>query len=647
MTKRKPIKSNLKALRYVSLAFFGLFLLGWAMPEPFWGVHFIAFVPTGGQVGLVTLAVVLWCLFDMDVLRFPDLPKKSVRSWISIAAVTALMGVCYWQLPFAASLYGDSEVFSEKLGERTTELNDRYWESLLTPNVLHPKSGNITVLSGVRLLSYYANITHSQAYRWIATLFGMLFVVVWLAFLSRYIARTSLRMLLAVAGLTAPFMQLFFGYEEIYAPAVFLSMCYMAVLLLTLRNRSGKLLLLLSVLLFLCLKMHSVFILLVPSLLLAIALHFDGKSKRIARLLTWRNVLLFLLVPFVLVGAAAYFFVFEDHIDPRFVGPDVDIYTRLFLPLFEPEAPYDRYTLLSWNHLLDYFNMWFLWSGAMLLIFSAIVVGFRKQTTWNAPTVVVSGFTLLLFVLVYAAYNPLMSMPYDFDLFSMPATVLCAFVVALAAEVKNTHLVQRLSGSVLVVATLGLSVFIVNANPDSLSNRAGTVGVHVFKTYWIRSAGDISAAINLSTDHAEGRALRYLLAINELKPYALPGNDIEYATLLLEAGKLYRTEIKEYNLALNYHTRAQSYAPDLAANYIGLMECYYFQNQFEAAHQQALKLIEYGYPSPRQSYRIAIDCGTKAGLTPQVIQHCQAYVAQWPGDDVEQLLQALTTQPTE
>ncbi len=94
------------------------------------------------------------------------------------------------------------------------------------------------------------------------------------------------------------------------------------------------------------------------------------------------------------------------------------------------------------------------------------------------------------------------------------------------------------------------------------------MGKHIFKTYWIRSAGDISSGIELISEDSLMYVSRYLNTLNQLQPYALLGNDIEYANLLWHTGKFYRNRIKDYPKALYYHGLAKTYAPDFEANYV-------------------------------------------------------------------------------
>ena len=68
---------------------------------------------------------------------------------------------------------------------------------------------------------------------------------------------------------------------------------------------------------------------------------------------------------------------FKDYNDPRTLTDFKDI-DRLFLPVFSPEPPLDRYNLFSLNHILDYLNMMLMWSPAALFLIAYAFI-FKKQ----------------------------------------------------------------------------------------------------------------------------------------------------------------------------------------------------------------------------------------------------------------------------
>lgn len=629
MEKRLINNTTQNLAGFIALVFCAIYALAFWFPESFWGLHHIAFLPPILKYTFLISALGGLGLFHfkthaLDVFGNNDLP---FNKWLVIGMVATIAGVIYYQFPIAANVYGDSELFSQKMGDATTEYNPLFLTHLLSPDVTSPKSGNLTVLSGIRLLSLTAEISHQQAYRILGMVSGMVYVIIWMHFVLIYFQDNKLRVTMLIVGLFTPFTQLFFGYQEIYAPAIPAFTAYLCNVLIWFKTKKKTALWSLPFLLLFCLKFHSSAYMLAPSLLMIFSYHFLEQKQIATNYFSWENIAFFLIIPALLGGAVVYFFMLHAHNEPRFLGSDVDIYTRLFLPLVNDEAPLDHYSLLHFNHFLDYFNLLFIWSSAAIVIL--IICAFSaKKFNWKTPEVIVLGTTLFLFALLFFMINPLMSMPYDWDYFSLPGPVLILFLASLLSQYETSDLRFNSIGIALTLTLLTLPRFIVNANTSALSNRLETTGKHVFKTYWIRSAGDISAAINLDQNQSPSRHLK---VVADLKPYANAGNDIEYANLLWQTGKRYRN-LADFESALYYHQHAQSYDSNLSANYIGLMECNYMLKHYAEAWKFSKKLIEIQYPSQKKALQIGIQCALWAEEYETALDYCETYVQQWPED---------------
>ena len=614
----------------IGLLFYIIYLLGLIRPESWWGVHHLAFLPSAWKYGLFIIAIASAFLFRFIPFERVRLPGRDI-GWVLLIGL--LVGVIYYSYPIYESLYGDSEYFREKMGERTSQLLPEHVKYVFSPNVFHPKIGNLTVLGSVRALSYLMDLSHSEVYRMIDALCGIIFVVLWLFFIYRYLEDKSLKVILSIVGLLAPFTQFFFGYEEIYAPAFPIVTGYFVTLLFYFRSKKRVLLLLSGLLFFLCLKIHFVFVFLFPSFALTLLYYFASEKKWVQGLFSWRKVMYYILIPAVVCGGLAYFFILKDYNDPRFITADVDIYSRIFLPILSPPPPYDRYTVFHFNHLFDYFNMFFLWSGATLFLLVIIFSFYRKQIRWNKPEIIVTGISLLFLVLVYFMYNPLMSMPIDFDLFSLPGPVFCIFVVLLATQLQHSAFPRRVGGIVLGLSLLSTPVFMVNAHKEALSYRMQYLGEYIFKTYWIRSAGTLGAGIELLEEDGGLLISRYEATLKKLEPYTIEGDDIEYGNLLWRFARYYRTQERDYEKALYYHKKAWEYGKDFDANYIGLMEASYMLGQYKEAYSYSEKLVAFNYPTEERALKIAIQCALYAGFRDEALKHCRSYLQEWPKDD--------------
>ena len=617
-------------ISFIGLSLWSCYLIAALFPESMWGLHHVAFLGSGFKFVYLSISFVL-IMLGMVPLTIPKIQWEwNVPSMLTASFV---MGVIYYSFPFYATLTGDAELFNSKLGVRTTEYQPLYLEKLLSLNILHPKTGNTTVLSGIRLISYSMDISHREAYRLVGAVSGMLYVFIWLRFVQKLKLTNASLLIASGLGLLMPFTQFFFGYEEIYAPAYPLLLAFLFIHIGSLQNQNNRLLVLQFVLLILCMKIHSVFVLLAPSFLLSVLYAYDGNRH----LFTWQKMALVMLLPITVAGILVYFFVTKSYNDPRFVGPDVNIYERLFLPILSPKAPLDRYNMFSWNHLVDYCSIVFQWFGPVLfLVLSALIV-LRKRIDWNRPEMLTVGLSGCLFLIIFFAYNPLMSMPLDYDLFSLPAPVFLVFGLLLFSQLKNSPVSKTIGFSSLALGLLVIPIFQVNATKTPLSYRSESVGIHVFKTYWIRSAGDIGSAIQLLESNDSMTVQRYVSAIKELEPYANKGNDAEYANLIWQLAKHFRVKAKDYAKALEYHTTVLDYDSSLAANYIGLMECNYMLQRYDEAHYFSKKLIEFNYPSEEKALRIAIECASLAGNQSDLAQHCRQFLSKWDDKTIEEV----------
>lgn len=516
--------------------------------------------------------------------------------------------------------------FIYRMGDSTTSISSKYILHLFSLDLSNPKLGNHTVLSFIRLISYTFNITHQLAFKLLGILSGLLFVNLSFNYIRDHIKTGSLQWVLLFFTILAPFCQLFLGHYEIYAPLMPAIAWYLIQLRkLVKKPQKGKLILF-TLALLLCIKLHFTSVLLIPSFFFVLGLVY--KQEKCKTLIKWSFILKWLITPFIVFGSVVYFFILKDYKDERFLNTSVDLYDRLFLPILSPEAPLDRYNLFSFNHIFDYINMSFLWSAAGIFILIILFLFYRKKISFNRPEIVLTGFSLLLYVLVFFAFNPLLAMPIDFDLFSITAPTFFFFVLFLLEDVDSDQFVKMAGGSIIGISLFSIAIFQCNHSQESLSKRMESVGKHIFKSYWIRSAGDIESGIALIKDQPDKYISRYHQVAEDLRPYAVLGKDSEYAHILWSIGKFYRNQ-KEYQKALEFHLESETYSTALAANYIGLMESNYYLEDYAKAYQYSLNLITLNYPNEKKAQEIAIDCALMAGFKHKALNHIESYLTKW------------------
>jgi len=623
------------AITLVGISFWLLFVAALFGGDSFWGLNFSSFLGTSTKVGLFVLSLVFIVGTPYFTNRLKGINLENGKNLYFRIGFLVVGFLLLNHFTIFENVYGDSVQFLTRMGERTIEYSPKFVSALFSLDLTNPKLGNLTVLSLVRLISNGFNLSHLVSFQIVGIISGLLFFNLSFSYISQNIKNGLLQVALLFVVLFSPFNQLFLGHAEIYALAFPAVTWYLLTLKSSLELPTKKRIVLLVLAFILCVKLHYLFILLFPTLVFAV-LSFTHPD-RIKQILNWSFLLKYLILPIVLIGAALYFFVFKDYNDPRFLGPEVDLYDRLFLPLFSPEAPLDRYNLFSFNHIFDFVNMTFLWSTASLFLLVVFALFYAKKINWNQPILVATGFLLLLFSMVFFAFNPLLSMPMDFDLFSLAAPLLLFFGFFIIEQIQDEELSKSISGSLIGISLFSIAIFMCNAQKESLSLRMESLGKHVFKTYWIRSAGDIRLGLNLIKDNPEVYLSRSIAVVVELEPFALKGNDIEYANLLWSVGKEYRAQ-KEYAKALNFHTRSLSYSDQLPANYIGLMESNYFLEDYRAAYHYSKELVRLNYPSEKRAYEISIDCALKSNLKGEAIAMMKIYLEKWESESYQRLI---------
>ena len=493
--------------------------------------------------------------------------------------------------------------------------------------VFKPKVGEITVVNAVERIAYSTQSKPADVFRGIAVASGIAFVFIWVFFLVNYIENTTQRFILLVLGVMAPFIQNFFGHVEIYGPFFPAVTGYLMVMLLYLRTKNKKLGWLLIFLLFLCLKFHFASVLLIPSFILTFV--YVRGAEKWRKLFTWKKALQYFILPVFVVGWIAYFFVFKDHNDPRFLDGVVKDAERLFLPIFTPEAPLDNYNLFSFNHILDYFNNTMNWAGAGLFVLIVLLLK-RKKFDWNRPEIILLGLSLILFFSFFFMVNPLLSMPMDWDLFSLSAPLLLFFIAAVFVNAKEDLI--SLSGPVLALSLMTVPIVMTNATPEASSKRLEAVGKHTFKTYWIRSAGTIHHGIAM---RKEGYVDRLKKVIRELAPFAHESGDVEYANLAWRVGKYYRN-IEQHDEALEWYLMAKEYSGNELTYTLNLMDLYYRLGRFDEAFAESEILVAKEFPNKLRSLAMGIDCGFKAKQFETVLNYCDLYLKIEPDDEYVQ-----------
>lgn len=613
------------AIQGLTICWFLLYGLGYCFPDLFWGTHFLAFLPSLQQGGILFFALLL---FGLQFLpnRLPLTSTVPIKPPIFLL-VSILFMALIWAYPVVDSFYGDAFKYLNIKSKAVPFIPEGTHEAFFSFS-LDGGAGEQTILAVVTYIAYFFNMTYFEAFNLMNAVFGGLFAFVWLFFVNRQLSFLIPKIILALAGLAAPFVLFFLGHMEIYAPIYLLNLLWIVLAVLFVDQLSWKKLTLLAGLLIVAMKAHSIALLLAPILAYLFVHHFYKQS------LSWRKVSYFILIPITLAGLVLYFFYFGDHIDDRsFRNGRVYSNEHLFLPLFSPEPPLDRYNLLSFNHLWDYFNLHLCWSPVALMIMSTVTLSKKRKKAWNQPSVIIAATALALYAALFFVVNPLISMPRDWDLFMLPTIPLLVLSCLLLKEMEKDFLTSQFLFNSLAVIVLTLSIFPIHYHRDALADRLESIAFRSFTTYYAFSSETVGLAILCrNSGKSDVKGIDHL--IDKFRPYAQKGIDYEFGNILIEQGKFHQDR-KEFDLALARYKEARTYFDGLKELPLRKTEVYFRQGLFKEAFEQAKILTQRGYPSPKEAHRIALQCALEAESYEEALLISTYYVQHWTGDFIE------------
>ena len=624
------LKPSLVALLLLILPFG----LGALWPETWWATHYTHFLPIGGQ-GLVYVAVLLlasspwWLKSKAKPATTPSL--KAQADHALIIGITVLAGLLMHAFPIVNDLYGNAVNFLGKLHTPVTELPADFSERLFSFE-LKPGNGRHGIQLFVQWLAYVGETDYYTAFRWLGVGSGMCFVFVWLQGVRYFIRTTLWRWIISTIGITAPFIQIYFGHIETYGPVFVVLLSWLFLLLYHLKTGKAGALWLLLPLTLLAMRLHTLLYLLWPILGLAMLRHYGGKSAVMLKLMTLKGMLLGVYLPICLAGLYLYFGVFGDHVDQRFIDDSIEDIDRLFLPLYSPDAPLDRYNLLSLNHLTDYLQVILTWAPAGLFLLLSMRFGHRKAINWNHAMIVFPFLALLLFATVLFMINPLFSLPMDWDLMALSAPAFLVLLVGAASQAQDFSLPRKVWSPILALCILGLPGIYVNATVEPHSYRLEMVGRHVYKTYYQHSESILLFSMQMIPNDADRYEQRQETLLTDLAPHAQKDHDPVYSTLALDAALFQRdarqnlaAARKHMELALAFDIENYDYA-------LQLLEICFRQGDFAAAFEHARLLEAVSYPNRQQSLRIVIHCALEAEEYDSALHYSRDYVNTY-GDD--------------
>lgn len=615
MKHHSPYKFELRGEPFqITVLFIWIFIMaGFFLPETFWGLHHIAFIPrpTGYLLMGVVTVLLLSSSSNIKISWFSSLYLATRERYLLIICLSISFGLIYYHHPIVADYYGNARSFIPQIDKVSPGVTADFYSRLFSLR-FEPGHGRKGVLMVYQFFSYVFNVRLGTIFLLSDAIFGGLFIFTWLVFITKKISQSGWWLILALLGLSAPFMLIFMGHIETYAPVYFILLLYLVLLSFWHKSRNKDYIPSLIILQVIGLRMHNLFILLLPIIALILLHHYWPRSRLSNNLSSIRGLLLYIFAPICGLGAVLYFVILQDFKDPRRLDHTADI-ERLFLPIISPDPPLERYNLLSLNHILDYLNLIMSWSPLLLLL----LVYFGKVIRKNKikPSLLISLLVLatILFLTFFFVFNPLMSMPMDWDLFVFPAIVLAVLVVNLAAEQNFSPPAPPVLLASFGCILICLPPYIVHQDLESMSYRYEDIGIHVNRTYYEHSAAYILNALQLIPDDPGLYQARKKRVIQKLKKDAIPGNDWNYASLLTDEGLNKLQFLNDYESAMKDFEAALFYNPKAYENILYLIQCDLATGAYPGALAHAIRLEKLHFPNQLKSIRILIYCAIKAG----------------------------------
>lgn len=628
-------KTKLSSFQIIGFVIWIIYVLSLVNPDLWWGAHFVSFLPPILKFGILITSLILILGNDFIARKL----EGSISRYFQLSTVKAVFisfgfGFAFYAFKMVSDYYGDAQFFMSNLNSITDLKNQDLFKHLFNYEVWNPKVGEETVLSLVQLIgnSRVEIFNPEFGFSIVTATFGGFFIFSWINLIRKNIENKTLQLILLLAGISSPMLLIFQGHHEIYAPIAWALTWFFLRLTIYNQNATKANVIWLSLAFILCLKFHITSWFLLPILILTL---LKEKIKELNFSFALKKV----FIPLAILGVSSYFFVFEDYNDNRILNGEIDYSERLFLPILQPDAPLDRYTLLHTNHLTDWINITFIWSPIVLLLLISVIVKF-KNIDWN-KTESIQGFLAITF---YSSFffmiNPLLGMEMDWDLYTIPGFIALASLVLI---LKNFEKKESLNVAPL---TLGfvlffVPVFVVHQDKSLLSKRLISCGKNSFKGYWINSVTTIKNGVRLINNQTELAIQTLENTALELEPVGIKDNDLEMSRLYQELGIIHRKYQVNLEKAKKYHERAAYFYYNNGDNLMGLLETYFLLKDFTHAHDVAKVLILNSYPNKEKALRMGLHTALEANLPNDAFHYTEELLKINPED---KLIQFINTQ---
>ena len=536
-----PDEGNIPEKKILTPAFLllGLILILYLLTSFFdapylWGINQLSFIDPETRFGLLAAALLValpalskkypgW----MEVIAGKIVPSKR---WLMVISLLAgFIGTfLFYRWKISPDIYGDARGLVSWLTSQEHSFRDLFDIKNFEPlsQLIHQS------------LARFLQADQRVVIQAVSVICGGVFVTSTLLFVGYQDAPPAWKMLAVVSLFTAGANQLFFGHVEDYTPA-YLFVCLFLIagwLFFDGRKSLG----LMFILLVAGSRFHAEVILLTPAFLYALLCRVKNKFPILQSLLKPGRIVLFTGLT-VVVATFAYFFYFQAYhlqsTDPADLRTEAK--RKIFLQIINSLPPPHHYTLLSLNHISDVVQEFALTVSPSCIIILALCLLFYRRIRWDEPRVIFFGIGLFYFLLFNFTINPMLSMPWDWDLLALAAAPATFFGLAVSLQFYKTlsrpSLQRIILGVAIAPAIMSCTIFYINANSGNLLRRLESIGEWAYRSYYSETNYIINISQNMIRDPEEQLTRREAMIRRLLPDKSSP--DTQIGNLCFRAGE--------------------------------------------------------------------------------------------------------------
>jgi hypothetical protein len=552
-----PLHTVLLALSVAMLVLFGV---AWMYPVHLWGLNFISYAPLIYILAVLPIAVALawpgWSKFNFSSNQFP----RWVWSLVAAAGMWAMFFFYY----IDTELYGDALLNIKVLSDGGDWAKRYHVISGSTFNIFTPKNGEQFTFSIVKGLSRLTGLSMWATFRGYASVLGAVWVFIWMQFVQRKVQHKSLQMLAALLGIFSGMTMTFYAMPEVYAPPLLFFTGYLICLVEFLEAGKKKWLVLLFPLLLMAIRTHSSGFALAPSLVYALLVAAVGEKENLQKWTSWRRAGWMIPAVFLAIGLAGYLTVFKAGDDSVKVIPTAG---NMFLTPFGGPSPDDAYFLFGFWHVWDFIQELLFCSAAGCVIFLAFLLAPGRKAYWKSKPMVGLGIVIVMLMALYFAIDPHVTLPRDWDLFSLVSPPILVVCVLLLARTNGNLAPSWLRQSMLLLLIgLQFSFFIVNHDKKRVHDRQLDVAAHVFASNEQGGAFIVKHSLDAYPVSAKERIELLEKTLQNLTANENAITKADFA-FLYQYGGILCFESKDFRRARTFYLEADKRLPEQVGTY--------------------------------------------------------------------------------